>query len=165
MAGVPPESWEAEVHGVLDAWEELAAVFRYRRRGQTVELTEVTLRAVQPGVALSTGDLRSRIPLVSWEKAARATVLELWRESEGEVVSRHRATAERPEEEQVANMVNKYAMVAAEYRKNVSKGLRDPVAEIARRHDVQPSTARGWVYRSRKMGHLGKARGRTSGET
>jgi transposase-like protein len=60
--------------------------------------------------------------------------------------------------------MNKYSAIAAEYRENVKNGLSDPVGEIARRHGVKPSTARGWVYRTRKLGFLGHARGRTSGE-
>lgn len=151
--GSAPEVWEARV--VVDDRPGIAAAFHYERRGRGVILTEVALRRGGGG-SLVAADLRRRYPLASWEKAARTAVLE----ESGSGVPLLRVTGERAVERLSRDM-----QVAFEYRDNVKKGLRDPVAEIARRHGVKPSTARGWVYRCRRRGLLGAARGRTSGET
>jgi hypothetical protein len=55
--------------------------------------------------------------------------------------------------------IGRLEAVAQEYRANLAAGLPDPVASIARAHDVQPATARSWVYRARKAGLLGPAVG------
>jgi hypothetical protein len=161
--GSPPDRWEARVQEIPVDEPAVVAVFRYVRRGKNVVLTEVAIRAPgdQPLVA---ANLHRRYPLASWEKAARASVIELWRESMGEIVPRHPFESTDPREQRSVDRLNRYAGIAAEYRHNVKKGLRDPVGEIAREHGVKPSTARGWVYRSRRLGLLGQARGRTSGE-
>jgi hypothetical protein len=161
--GSPPEGWEAQVKEIPGEDLGIVATFQYRRRGTSMVLMEVALRGARR--PLESGDLQHRYPLASWEKAAKTAVLDLWRESQGEVVPRHRFEPVNPAEEQAAARLNRYAAIAAEYRANVKKGLRDPVAKIALRHGVKPSTARGWVYRSRKLGLLGNARVRTWGET
>jgi hypothetical protein len=160
--GSPPEGWEAQVEEIPGDDLGIVATFQYRRRGASMVLMEVALRGGRR--PLKAADLQHRYPLASWEKAAKTAVLELWRESEGEVLPRHRFEADSRAEERTAERLNRYAAIAAEYRANVKKGLRDPVAKIALRHGVKPSTARGWVYRSRKLGLLGNARERTWGE-
>jgi transposase-like protein len=120
--------------------------------------------------ALTVSHLRS-LPLARWQRAARAKATEELRgtagplaeharEMEG-VLSGQRQSRDMRAIRAAAHLIE----VAGEYRDNLKAGLPDPVAEIARQHGVNPSTARAWVFRARKAGILGPASGPTAGET
>lgn len=158
-----PPSWEARVRESPREEHAVLAVFSYKRRGPSVVLTELAIRPIDDA-HLSPTAIRGRPPFTSWEKAARTAVLERWRGPRGEASPSRRSEAGGKQERRVADPVD-YALVAAEYRSNVKAGLRDPVGEIARMHEVKPGTARAWVYRARKRGLLGGAHLRSSGET
>lgn len=49
------------------------------------------------------------------------------------------------------------AQVAVIYDHSVANGRDDPAAEVARRFNAQPGTARTWVHRARKEGLIGAA--------
>jgi hypothetical protein len=158
-----PKKWEARVREVPASRRGIVAVFRYAPRQKALELTEIALRHTD-GSPLTNVDLQRRYPLASLERAARTSVIERWHESEGDVGAKERFEADHPTAVRVIEQLAKYSAIAAEYRESVKNGRGDPAGEIARRHGVKPSTARGWVYRTRKLGLLGEARGRTSGE-
>jgi hypothetical protein len=141
----------------------IEAVFRYVPLHKALVLTEIAFRHPD-GSPLTNVDLQRRYPLASLERAARTSVIERWFESESDVGAKERIEADHPRAIRVITQLAKYSAIAAEYRENIKNGVRDPAGEIARQHGVKPSTARGWVYRTRKLGLLGEARGRTSGE-
>ena len=129
---------------------------------------------------LTVTDMRD-LPLARWEQAARARLTALIREDPRLISTQRRvdelraiteratATASRrrdikPSSRRQARSHERLLKVADEYRANLMAGRPDPVAEIARRHDVNPSTARSWVHRARQLGFLDPAIGRTAGE-
>lgn len=72
--------------------------------------------------------------------------------------------AKTPAERRRRDSLMKLAQAAVDYRALLADGRDDPAAEIARRHDITPATARSWIYRARKAGFLGRAKDRTAGE-
>lgn len=134
---------------------------------------------------LTVSGLRS-LPLSRWERAARAALVPVIEARDEPIRRRMRAMTERAErllaevERVCPELVDaphsdkaarrrfetamKLAAVADEYRSFLAAGLADPVAAIARKIPISNSAARTLVYRARKEGFLGPARGPTAGE-
>jgi hypothetical protein len=163
-----------EVEGILHLEVQIAdpsypwlqAAFVYVFYGGTLELDQVRVSRVggeaeERDPEIQVRQLMSQFPWARWENAARTSASEYLSTAPDQNL---RYFVPRVKPLLIGSPGPNLAEVAQEYRRNVKKGLRDPVAQIARNHGVKPGTARAWVHRARTMGLLGPARGPTSGE-
>ena len=143
----------ADTHLADTEHPEVEAKFSYRF-GDAVFGLETVCISARPDDEVDLSRFRVAYPWGRWEKAARiATLQALDREGVWK-----RGLQDR------SPRIEKLMAIAEEYRQNLSAGVRDPVGEIARRHEVKPSTARSWIYRARQRGLLGPGTSRTAGE-
>ncbi len=143
--------------------EGIVATFTYTGNGPRLASMSIE------GEELAPATMRS-LPWPTWERTARAAVMEQAREDHrrimevagvyDEVASLHPELTDRRSARSHARLVG----IAREYRKNLVDGVPDPVGAIARAHDVKPVTARSWVHRARKEGYLDPAAGPVAGE-
>lgn len=107
-----------------------------------------------PASEISLYEIRRDFPIAVWERAAQSHVVsDIEREDEEDGLEAREIQAPSSSEAGPSRLF----LVAAEYVKNINKGVPDPVAAIARSHRVKPETARSWVHRARKKGLLGPA--------
>jgi hypothetical protein len=98
-------------------------------------------------------EIRRDFPISSWEKAAQLEVVLLIEREQVESEREPHVEGSSSSETGVPRLLS----IAVEYKKNISEGIPDPVAKIARNHGVKPETARSWVHRARSKGYLGPA--------
>lgn len=169
--------------------EGLTASFGYLVE-PTDKAIRIALRSIhidasdaEPGRRLTVTDVRD-LPLTRWESAARARITaDLQRKlsemfdaiksvDPKEVIADLRIkqlypdalTAVGASAERRLDGLRRLALTSVEYQTLLADGRADPAAEIARMHQVTPSTARSWIHRARKAGFLGPAVSRTPGE-
>ncbi len=116
--------------------------FSVRWDPESLSTTEITLY-----------EIRRDFPISSWERAAQLEVVLLIEREQVEEGREPNVEASSSSETGVPRLL----LIACEYMKNISEGIPDPVAKIARNHRVKSETARSWVHRARSKGYLGPA--------
>ena len=142
-------------------YPHVTVAFEYEDSGDAgfIDLHAVRVERTKPAHGyrpdLQAAEFKSRFPWSRWEKAARTAAAEVLLGTEDPQVA-----------DSLAHGTTRghIHLIAMRYRENVKKGLRDPVAAIARDMGVRPGTVRVWVYRARDMGFLGPARARPVSE-
>jgi hypothetical protein len=140
-------SWAAIVHD--EQYPDVAAEFEYEYEPEArfLSRTGVIVRSDPGNPEVTLHEIKRELPLTAWELAARSHVV-----GAIEADLEEGAEVETPFSDENPPMPFR---IAIEYRMHIKNGVTDPVAEIARNHNVRRETARTWVYRARKKGYLG----------